>query len=351
MRMSKPLRDLALVAGLVFSSLLPSHAQEPQINIMTGAPTGTYIQFGRDMQGLMSQCGKQMGVVESAGALENFLAVRQRRFTQFGIVQNDVLEYMQTFAGQDPVVARTIRGVRIAFPLYDEEVHILATKDIADFGGLDGKRVGIGNENSGTFLTSSLMLSLAGLEPSETRTLGPQEGLEALNAGEVDAFIYVAGAPAALYADGAIDPERFHLLPIKDDTLRSVYTPKTLPANTYDFQTEPLDLVAVKAVLMTFEYDMRGNAYHRAACEAVSDLSSLILTRIGDLKESGHPKWKDVDLSAIPPGWDIGACVNRGIAPDYVANCTAPVPEAGMSPSESDANAAYRRSICEVMGC
>lgn len=350
MRLSKFMRNIALGVGLAVACLSPGAAQEPSINIMTGSPTGTYIQFGRDMQGLMAACGQNMGVVESDGSLDNFLGVRQRRLTQFGIVQNDVLEYMQTFASQDPAVARTIRGVRIAFPLYEEEVHILATKDIGSLGDLAGKRVGIGAENSGTFLTSSLMLSLAGIEPSEKRAIGPQEGLEQLKAGNVDAFIYVAGAPASLYKEGDIDGSRFHLVPIADDTLRSVYTPTTLPANTYPFQTEPVDLVAVKAVLMTYEYEMRGNAYHQAACDAVSDLSSLILTKLDDLKANGHPKWKDVDLGAIPPGWDIGACVNRGISPDYVPHCTAPMAPAP-GDAESDANAAYRRSICAVMGC
>ncbi|MCF3972768.1 TAXI family TRAP transporter solute-binding subunit [Paracoccus salsus] len=345
MRLSKLFRNLALATGLLAASLSPGQAQEPRINIMTGGPTGTYIQFGRDMQNLMSGCGQTMGVVESAGSLENFLGVRQRRYTQFGIVQNDVLEYMQTFASQDPVIARTIQGVRIAFPLYDEEVHILASKDIADFQGIEGKRVAIGVEDSGTFLTASLMMSLAGLEPSEKLTIGPNESLEALKAGDIDAFFYVAGAPAAIYAEGDIDAEKFHLLPIVDDTLRSVYTPKSLPGGTYPFQSEPVDLVSVKAVLMTYEYDPRMNAYHRAACTAVSDLSSLILTNLDSLKQNGHPKWNDVDLGAIPQGWDVGACVNTGISPGYVANCTA------TGTPESDANEAYRRSICEVMGC
>lgn len=349
MTVLKLARRLVLVAGFAAAMTQPATAQDTGVSIMTGSPTGTYIQFGRDMQTLMAQCGQQVEVVESAGSLENFLGVRQRPNTQFGIVQSDVLEYMQTFASEDPAVARAITGVRIAFPLYDEEVHILGSRDIASFNDLAGKRVAIGVENSGTFLTASLMLSLAGIEPAEKLQISPAEGLQQLKAGQLDAFFYVAGAPASLFADGDIDGERFHLLPINNDTLRTVYTPGEIPAGTYDFQKQPVGLVAVKAVLMTYEYEMRRNAYHRASCDAVSDLSGLILTKLEDLRETGHPKWKSVDLSAIPPGWDIGACVNRGIDPGYEINCTAPVP--AVSDSESDANAAYRRSICAVMGC
>ncbi len=349
MTVLKIARAMGLAAAFLALIVSPGAAQDTQVSIMTGSPSGTYIQFGRDMQNLMAQCGQKIEVVESAGSLENFLGVRQRPNTQFGIVQSDVLEYMKTFASQDAAVARAITGVRIAFPLYDEEVHILGTRDLNAFEDLAGKRVAIGAENSGTFLTASLMLELAGIKPAQTIKVNPTDALPQLQAGQIDALFYVAGAPAGLFAQNAIDGEKFHLLPIRNDTLRTVYTPARIEAGTYPFQTEPVDVVAVKAVLMTYDYDLRRNAYHRASCNAVSDLSALILRRLDDLRATGHPKWKSVDLSAIPPGWDIAACVNRGISPDYEINCTAPQPV--QQDSESDANAAYRRNICAVIGC
>ncbi|SNR33554.1 TAXI family TRAP transporter solute-binding subunit [Paracoccus sediminis] len=351
MRLSKPLLHLAVAVWMIVAGQAgPVGAQDARLSIMTGAPTGTYIQIGRDLGNLMQTCGQTLDVVESAGSLENFLAVRQRPNTQFGIVQNDVLEYMQTFAGDDPAIARAIAGVRIAFPLYEEEVHILARRDIADLAGLAGKRVAIGVENSGTFLTASLILSLTGIEPAEKRLVAPADALPQLKAGQIDAFFYVAGAPASLYAEGDIDGERFHLLPIQDATLQAVYAPSTLAAGTYGFQPDPVPLVTVKAVLMTYEYDPSRNPYHRASCQGVSDLSSLILTRIDTLRAEGHAKWQSVDLTDIPPGWEVGACVNRGIDPGYVANCTAP-PQPQAVPADSEANAAYRRNICAVIGC
>lgn len=348
MRLFQFLPRLALAAWLVPVLVLSAQAQDAHLSIMTGAPTGTYIQIGRDLGNLMGQCGQTLEVVESAGSLENFLAVRQRPNTQFGIVQSDVLEYMQTFAGNDPAVARATAGVRIAFPLYEEEVHILARRDIAGLDDLAGKRVAIGVENSGTFLTASLILSLAGVEPAEKVLVNPDAALPQLKAGEIDAFFYVAGAPASLYTEGEIDGERFHLLPIDDPTLQAVYSQSTLAAGTYGFQKDPVDLVAVKAVLMTYEYDPSGNSYHRASCQGVSDLSNLILTGIDKLRAEGHPKWKGVDLTDIPPGWDIGACVNRGLDPAYQPHCTATAPQ---SLPESEANSAYRRNICAVIGC
>lgn len=340
-----------LAALLALATGPASAQQEFGKTVMTGGATGTYIQIGRDMAGLMAECGQTLDVVESAGSLENFMAVRQRRNTQFGIVQNDVLEYLRTYSADDPAIARAIQGVRIAFPLYDEEVHLLATSDIGSIADLAGKRVAIGLENSGTFLTASLVLDLTGTEPAERRPIAQHEALPALKAGDIDAFFYVAGAPTALFAEGEIDGARFHLVPIADDTLSSVYDTATIPANTYPFQPEAVTGIAVKALLMTFEYNPRSNSYQRQSCKAVSDMSNLILTRLPQLQESGHPKWKNVDLQDIPPGWDIGSCVNAGIQPGYQLECTAPVTTQAAPPAESEANRAYREYICSTIGC
>jgi hypothetical protein len=289
-------------------------------------------------------------VRESAGSLENFLGVRKRRFTQFGIVQSDVLEYLRTYASDDPDIARAIAGVRIAFPLYNEEVHVLAANDIPDLKGLAGKRVAVGVQDSGTFLTASLVLDLAQVDVAERLTINADESLQQLLAGNIDAFFYVAGAPTAIFDDPAITADRFHLLPLADPVLQAVYLPATIAGGIYPFQPEPVDLIAVKAVLMTYEYDPGRNPYHRESCQAVTDISHLVLTRFGELLETGHPKWQQVDLNDIPPGWEVGNCVNRGLQATYRLDCGGgePIAEAA---DDSQANAAYRQRICAVIGC
>ena len=344
------LARLAPVLLCALTLAAPASAQSVEQNILTGGPTGTYIKFGQDLSRIAGTCGITLNVRESAGSLENFLGVRQRRYTQFGIVQSDVLEYLKTYAADNPDVARAIFGVRIAFPLYNEEVHILARREIADLAGLSGQRVAIGVEDSGTFLTASLVLDLAGVAPAERLTINAGDALPRLLAGEIDAFFYVAGAPAQIFQSPEIDAARFHLLPIDAPTLRAVYNPATVPAGTYPFQAEAVDLIAVKAVLMTYEYEPQRNAYHRQSCRAVSDLSHLILSRFQELRQSGHPKWQQVDLNDIPPGWDISACVNAGLDPGYSLACQGG-PAAAESGAESEANEAYRRRICEVIGC
>ncbi len=344
----KFLRGIALTCAL--SLLVPATASAFERNILTGGPTGTYIQIGRDMSDLASACGIDLNVRESAGSLENFLGVRKRRHTQLGIVQSDVLEYLKTYSSEDPEIARAIFGVRIAFPLYNEEVHILAKRDVNSLADLTGRRVAVGVEDSGTFLTASLVLDLAGVVPAERLTINADTSLQMLLDGSIDAFFYVAGAPAKIFQTDQIDPAKLHLLSITDPTLSAVYTPSQIQAGTYPFQQQTIDVVAVKAVLMTYEYNPARNAYHRESCKAVSDAAHLIAKEFQALKQSGHPKWNDVDLNDIPPGWNISECVNLGLREDYQLTCgpsSAPVE----SSIESEANAAYRSRICAVIGC
>ena len=318
------LRKLLAVLPLVLMLTAPAYAAELEKNIMTGGATGTYIKIGRDIAGLGKACGQTLNVVESAGSLENFSGVRNRRNTQFGIVQNDVLEYLKTFEANDPEIQQAVRGVRIMFPLYNEEVHVLAKTDIKSMADLAGRKVAVGVKDSGTYLTASLMLDILQVKSVQKVEQNPDKALPALQAGEIDAFFYVAGAPASLFQGDAIDGSKFHLVPITEAPLLATYIPAKIEPGTYSFETQPVDTVAVKAVLMTFDYDKKRNAYHRDSCKAVADFSNYIITNLDKLQATGHPKWKTVDLTAVPPGWKVGICVKEGLAADYKPTCVAP---------------------------
>lgn len=317
-------RLILLLAALL---LLPAStfAQEFEKNIMTGGPSGTYIQIGKDLANLERQCGLNLNVRESAGSLENFVGVRKRAHTQFGIVQSDVLDYFKRFQADDPEIQRAISGVRIMFPLYNEEVHILARRDISTLADMKGRKVAIGQKGSGTFLTATLIMDIMQLRNVERISIGAGDALPKLLNGEIDALFYVAGAPTKLFADQNIDGAQFHLLSVNEPLLNTSYVSSTIKAGTYPFQTEKVDAIAVKAVMMTYEYRVQKNRYQRESCKAVSDLSNLMLTNLDRLKLEGHPKWANVDLTALPPGWQVGNCVKTGMAVDYKLQCQSPL--------------------------
>src|SRR5680860_1568757 len=144
-----------------------TQAQEFVKSIVTGSPAGTYSQIGSDLADLSRECGTTLNLVESAGSMENLVAVKKRTNTQFAIVQGDVLEYVRAYATQDAELQRSLIGVRIMYPLYNEEVQVLANRNISRLADLAGKKIAIGNIDSGTHLTATLILDIMKINDAE----------------------------------------------------------------------------------------------------------------------------------------------------------------------------------------
>ena len=309
----------------IAGGLIPhlASAAEAERNIMASSPGGTHWVIAEDISKLGNKCGLPLNVVESAGSLENFFGVRNRPNTQFGIVAGDILNYLKSYQGSNKEVHEAVQGMRIMLPLYDTEVQVVAREGINTMEDLNGKRVGVGPEDGAANLTSSVMFDILKIKPAERVKRSNDDMIELLRQGEIDAFMRVSGAPVADLNDGRLD-ERFHIVPITQDVLKASYKSIVLPAGTYGFQKTPVQLVGVKTLLMTYEFGTAKNEYYKKSCKAVADFTNLIVDHIDELKETGHPKWKDVDLTEIPAGWQIGDCVRQGLDPNYEVQCEAP---------------------------
>jgi len=237
-------------------------------------------------------------------------------------VQSDVLEYLRAYETVDPDIAAAIRGMNVAFPLYEQEVHILAKREVAALSDLEGKRVSLGAEDSGDFLTATVMFDLLGYGPGTRVNLPPREGLDALREGRVDAMIFVDGAPSNLLADSTLDAEKFHLVEVSDPILEIAYSIGQIDAGTYPFVADDTKVATVKSVVMTYNYVPRGrNAYNTRNCDYVSDITNLTKKRLKRFRSIGHPKWGEVDLDSEILDWELSVCAARGLSDTYVPKC------------------------------
>ena len=141
-------------------------AAAADLGIITGGEKGTYYQFGLNLQGLAKQKGMSLNVYTSRGSIENVFAVYQQPATQLGIVQSDVLAFVSRVQ-TDPVLKRIAKKTKMVFPLYNEEIHILGRAGIAEFDDLSDRRVAIGREGSGTYLTARLLFNVADVTTRE----------------------------------------------------------------------------------------------------------------------------------------------------------------------------------------
>jgi TRAP transporter TAXI family solute receptor len=296
-------RTVAFTVAIVLVSVSLAHAAN--VGIITGSEKGTYYQFGLNLQALAKQHGFSVNVIPSKGSIENVHAVYERPGTQIGIVQADVLAFVGRLQS-DPVLQRIAKKTKMVFPLYNEEVHVLARSGITNFDDLADRRVAVGREGSGTYLTTRLLFNVSEVAPKEMVPIDTDEALGELKAGRIDAMFYVAGVPVKLLHEGVSSADGLTLLPITNKAITEFYPPVEIPANVYPWQEGPVTTVAVKSVLVSFDFRYRD-------CDTVGKFAKVVSDNMDWLVKHGHPKWRSVDLNYQLKGWDQYDCVRKHV--------------------------------------
>ena len=251
----------------------------------------------------MAPQGIELAVHNSSGSVSNVYAVYKRPRTQMGIVQSDVLAFVSK-VDTDPVLKKIAKKIKMVFPLYNEEIHLVGNNNLSSFDDLEGKTVAIGQEGSGTYLTAKLLFKVSGIQPASLVNIGSDKALSALKSGEIDAMFYVAGYPVNLFSTQISEASNLQVLPITHQKVTEFYPKSTIPAATYSWQPESVETVAVKAVLVS--YDFRNDH-----CHNVGRFAALMRENLGWLEENGHPKWQSVDLDYQLKGWEQYDCVKN----------------------------------------
>lgn len=309
---------------LVLLVAVPGLGVAQDMGLVTGSEKGTYYQFGLDLQKLVKPSGVNLAVYPSKGSVENIFAVYQRPGVQMGIVQSDVLAFVARLQS-DPVLTRIAKKTKMVFPLYNEEVHLVGKREIAEFDDLAGRRVAVGREGSGTYLTARLLFKLAEVAPSEMVLIDTQEGLAELKAGRIDAMFYVAGYPVRLLKEDVSDGDKLAVIPILNKSIVEFYPKAEIPAGTYAWQPTAVSTVAAKAVLVSFDF-------RRRDCDSVGKVAQLIATRQEWLQKNGHPKWKAVDLNFPLRGWEQYDCVRKALGKSPASGPATTTARSGLNP-------------------
>jgi TRAP transporter TAXI family solute receptor len=199
-----------------------------------------------------------LAVAASTGSVANALAI-DRGDARLGMLQSDVaaaaVTGTGTFAGTGPL--GHLRAVASLFP---EPLHVVVRQDsgISSLPDLAGRRVALGAVSSGTRQTAMRLLDAAGVDVrqlDEAEAGSPQEALDLLVKGEIDAVIEVVSAPWR-QLEIAMHAAPLRLVPLDLESRVQLATgapglfPLTLPARTYPGQDEPVPTVAATALLV-----------------------------------------------------------------------------------------------------
>jgi TRAP transporter TAXI family solute receptor len=250
------------------------------LTIATGPSDGTYIQIARDMQKIAQKDGIKLEILATQGSFENMVLLGDKK-VDLAIAQIDALEFFAKV--MKPQGINVFGTIGVILNLYPEEIHVLTNNSaINSFLQLQGKRVSFGPKNGGSALTGEVLLEAYGMK-MEKSYLDPRAALEGLRKAQLDAMIFVGGAPVPLFKNLG-SGFRFVDLP-QNEYLEKIYDRKTLDRTLYDW-TIPTETYSVLSVLMG--RDTKDQLY----AQNVQRLVLSVLTNQDQLKASGHEKWR-----------------------------------------------------------
>jgi uncharacterized protein len=332
----------ALVLAAAFMALAPGAAALEELRffrIGTAATTGTYFQIGGVLASAISKpsgsrdCerGGSCGVAglvavaqASQGSIQNVLAVGAGQL-ESALVQSDVAYW--AYAGtavaprrcgpgkpEPPKNSGTtllknqgpIKDLRAIAGLYPENLHVVVRADstIRALGDLKGRRVALGEVESGTLADARLVLEAAGLSECDLKAEYPRlsEAAEGLVQGRIDAFFMVGGQPVPAITDvAATVPVR--LVPIPYELAQRLiqkfpfFGIGAIPAGSYPGLDADIATVSTTA-LWIVRGQLEDDLVYRITKSLWSDATKRLL-------DSTHPAGKRIRIATALDGMAI----------------------------------------------
>ncbi|MBR1804830.1 MAG: TAXI family TRAP transporter solute-binding subunit [Selenomonadaceae bacterium] len=279
----------------------------------TGGTGGMYYAYGTELAKMISTDGKtrSLDVKTTAGSAAN-LRLLHEKFLDLAIVQSDTLSNAVNGLGVFAAIGEG-SGYAAVAGLYTEACQIVVAKnsDIKTVNDLVGKKVSVGERESGVLQNAEQILLAHGLtfEMLEPQYLSFADAAVALEKNQIDAFFITAGAPTSAVAELAAKKE-IRLLSIAEEIQNNMmklykgYTRCTIPAGSYPNQTSDVQTIGVKAVLVA-STDLKD--------DEVAYLTEFIFRNANTLPHNSGDKKLDTKYAVA----DIPASFHAGAAKYY----------------------------------
>jgi len=235
--------------------------------------------------------------VVGKGSLQTLTDLRYLRGIDMAILQIDVLGY----AKEQRLYPSIESSLTYITKLHNEELHLLARREIKDISELANQKVNVDLRGSGTAITASRLFDLLKLTVSMAND-SQDIALDKLRRGEIAALAFVAGKPAPLFLPlKGDDGLHFLAVPI-NEAITNIYIPARLSAADYPDaipQDKSIDTIAVGNVLVVADLRQVPERYRN-----VANFVDVFFTGFQSLLTPGHhPKWNEINIAAELPGW------------------------------------------------
>lgn len=285
-------------AGTESEVSLAERTNANTVAVISGTPGGTYFRMASDMAFVLDN-GDDLRIlpVLGKGAGQNAYDVRFLKGIDLGFVRTDTMDQLR----QDPRLRNIDNQLVYVARLFNDELHVIAPRDITDYRQLAGRKVSFDVAGSGTDTSGRLMFQGLGVAVDAVNVDQPT-AINMLKNGEIAAMVSVAAKPVAVVA--SINDERFHFLEVPyAEPLEKNYFPAALTSEDYPKLVKPgetVNTVAVGTILATYNWPERTDRYRR-----IARFIDAFFSKIEEFqKPQRHPKWQEVNLEAtVGGGW------------------------------------------------
>jgi len=269
------------IMALMFIGVIQA---QPAINMVSGIKGEVYDQFAHDIQ---NNTHVKLNIFQTRGSQDNINYLLSDSI-QIAFAQYDVLKV-------DRAEKNIKEYIKVFLPLYCEEVHLIAlkTSSINSLSDLQGKNVGVGDSNSGTKVTASIIHQLTKIEWN-AKSIPFNQSIKALLNHQIDAFFYVGAAPST-YLSSLDDKfaNQLKLVSIRNGDLNDIYENREIAAGTYAWNKQKVKTIGVRSLLLVNTHNI-DTAMARQIDILYTDLSANL--KGIQWNKFSHPKWKQVDF-------------------------------------------------------
>lgn len=289
----KTLKVMSIItAFVIMASLSGCNMKKNNIRMGTAGSGGMYFTFGNELSDKLSADEKiKIKVKETAGSAAN-LRLLSKNYIELGIAQADIID--DAFNGKGEFKDSGYDGYRAIAGLYTEACQIVVMKDsdILSIDDLQGKKISIGENESGTEKNAKQILQAYGLNDSlvDMENYDYKTAAEKLENGEIDAMFCTAGIKTEVIEE--LSQKRdIRLLGIDDDRMEKITSTYDflkeydIPANTYNGQTSEIKTIGVESVLLASDkldedtvYKITKYLYENGSRLQINGLSKLELS-------------------------------------------------------------------------
>lgn len=289
---------IAAVTGGVAQELR-EQINKGTVSIISGGINGTYIRIATDLASVLDN-NEDLRVlpIMGKGSVQNIDDILYLRGIDIGIVQSDVFAFVKQ-SNRHPTIDSRVHYIT---KLYNEEFHLLVSKDIKGVEDLAGKQVNFGVQGSGTYMTASIVFDRLQVKPVPV-SFDQGLALEKVKSGEIAGLVYVAGKPAQLF-NNIETTEGIHLLPIPlTDAILETYLPSRFSHADYPrlvAENEQVKTLAVGAVMAVYNWPVG----HPRRQKTINFIDAFFSRFEAFQSPPRHQKWQEVSLTAVVPGWN-----------------------------------------------